>query len=248
MLATFQALGVSPDLFSIVFGESVLNDAVAIVLYKTLTSFTHAEASVSAIVVALGSFLEIFCGSMLVGLLLGALSALTFKHLRLREHEETVFYEVVLSFTFPWTAYFLAEAFELSGIVAILFAGMVVAVYTRVNLSVEGLQLMAGTYKCIAKIAETFVFVYLGMACVRMAKIGLFAGTTWRLFLLALLGCFIGRVHIFLGSWLLNRQRARPAAAKLAADAFLSHGSNDDAKEEAFKILFVSSKSAGIFT
>jgi sodium/hydrogen exchanger 8 len=221
VLATFQALGVHPSLFSIVFGESVLNDAVAIVLYKTLTSFTHEEASVHAIVVALGSFVKIFCGSMLIGLLLGACSALTFKHLRLRDHEETVFYEVVLSFTFPWTAYFLAEAYELSGIVSILFAGMVVAVYTRVNLSVEGLQLMAGTYKCIAKIAETFVFVYLGMACVRMAKIGLFAGTTWRLFLLALLGCFVGRTHIFLGSWFFNRNQVQEGS-------FRSSPSGDD--------------------
>ena len=59
-----------------VTGESVLNDAVAIVLYKTLTSFTHAEASAHALAVAFGSFLYIFFGSMLIGLLLGALSAL----------------------------------------------------------------------------------------------------------------------------------------------------------------------------
>ena len=37
---------------------------------------------------------------------------------------------------------------------AVLFCGIVFATYTRVNVSVAGLQLMAGTYKCIAKIAE----------------------------------------------------------------------------------------------
>ena len=36
VLAVFQALGVKVDLFSMVFGESVLNDAVAIVLSRTL--------------------------------------------------------------------------------------------------------------------------------------------------------------------------------------------------------------------
>ena len=30
-----QELGVDPDLYSYVFGESVLNDAVAIVLYRS---------------------------------------------------------------------------------------------------------------------------------------------------------------------------------------------------------------------
>ena len=55
-----------------------------------------------------------------------------------------VFLEVVTSFTFPWFAFFTAEALELSGIVAILFCGIVFATYTRVNVSEEGLTLMAG--------------------------------------------------------------------------------------------------------
>ena len=71
-------------------------------------------------------------------------SALVFKHLKLREHAETVFLEVVLSFTFPWAAFFLAEAVEYSGIVAILFCGMLFATYTRVNVSEMGLQLPSG--------------------------------------------------------------------------------------------------------
>ena len=90
---------------------------------------------------------------------------------------------------------------------AILFCGIVFATYTRVNVSEEGLHLMAGVYKCVAKIAETFVFVYLGMACVRMDKVGLFTGTVWRLAAIAILACFIGRLHIFVGSYLTNRSR-----------------------------------------
>ena len=211
VLATFQQLGVSPDLFSLVFGESVLNDAVAIVLTRTLASFAVAEASAVSILGAFSAFLHNFVGSSLIGLGLGALSALTFKHLQLRAHDETVFLEVVLSFPFPWAAYFLAEAVEFSGIVAILFCGLLFATYTRVNVSMPALQLMAGTYKCIAKVAETFVFVYLGMACVRMAKIGLFEGVVWQLSSYGLLGCFLGRAHIFLGAWGANRLRGHPA-------------------------------------
>ena len=171
VLATFQALGVRQDLFSMVFGESVLNDAVAIVLTKTLVAFTSEEVSAQAIVAAFGTFLKIFIGSSLIGLCFGAASALTFKHLKLFEHAETVFLEVVLSFTYPWAAFFVAEALELSGIVAILFSGMVFATYVRVNVSDDGLLLMAGTYKCVAKIAETFVFVYLGMAFARPSRL-----------------------------------------------------------------------------
>ena len=118
VLATFQQLGVSPEVFSVVFGESVLNDAVAIVLTRTLTSFAVEEASPTAVLGAFDAFVRIFVGSSLLGLGFGVLSSLTFKHLNLREREETVFLEVTLSFTFPWAAYFLAEAVEFSGIVA----------------------------------------------------------------------------------------------------------------------------------
>ena len=94
VLATFQTLGVSPNLFSMVFGESVLNDAVAIVLTKTLLSFTHEDVSSLAVGRAFVVFLQIFIGSSLIGLFSGLLSAIFFKHLALRDHDETVFLEV----------------------------------------------------------------------------------------------------------------------------------------------------------
>lgn len=40
-----------------------------------------------------------------------------------------------------------------------------------------------------------------------MAKIGLFAGTVWRLFGWGLGGCFVGRLHVFAGAWAVNRFR-----------------------------------------
>ncbi|KAL3933231.1 MAG: hypothetical protein SGPRY_000374 [Prymnesium sp.] len=207
VLATFQTLGVSPNLFSMVFGESVLNDAVAIVLTKTLLSFTHTPVSLHAVGHAIIVFVKNFVASSGIGLLFGILGALLFKHLRLRRNRETAFLEVSLSFTFPWSAFFMAESLEFSGIVAILFCGIIFATYTRVNVSQEGIGLMAGVYKCAAKIAETFVFVYLGMSCARMDDVGLFTGAVWKLSGVAIIACFVGRLHIFIASSLTNRFR-----------------------------------------
>ncbi len=39
MLSVFQRLNADQDLYALVFGESVLNDAVAITLYRTFLSF-----------------------------------------------------------------------------------------------------------------------------------------------------------------------------------------------------------------
>ena len=77
VLAVFKSLGVQPDLFAMVFGESVLNDAVAIVLARTVLTFNHPGAKEGGAAAALATlvFVAIFLGSTLIGGLAGAASA-----------------------------------------------------------------------------------------------------------------------------------------------------------------------------
>ena len=120
-----------------VFGESVLNDAVAIVLSRTLLGFNKPGTVVNAesIMAAVVSFCTIFGGSLLIGAVFGLASAYVFKALDMRHHEEHLFMQCALSFAFPWAAYFTSEALELSGIVTILFCGMIMNYYTKCNFS-----------------------------------------------------------------------------------------------------------------
>ena len=210
VLAVFQAIGVRDDLFSMVFGESVLNDAVAIVLSRTLITFADpdgdgplegAAVDSASILGAVQSFFVIFVGSTIIGIIYGLLSAWIFKKLDLRRHDEAHFMESALSFAFPWGAYFTAEASALSGIVAIMMCGIVMATYTRLNLSKTAVMLTSKAYKCIALIAETFVFVYIGMAIVTFP---IMENTVWAFVVVALGACFIGRLHIPIGSGLTN--------------------------------------------
>ena len=213
VLAVFQALGVKVDLFSMVFGESVLNDAVAIVLSRTLLSFNDpgAQVDMESILAAVVSFFVIFGGSTIIGIFAGALSSLMYKFLGLRMHEDMLFIEGGLSFVFPWAAYYTAEALELSGIVAIMMAGIVMALFMRHSLSDQAYRLISALYKVVAQIAETYVFVYLGMAFVAFP---IFENVDWVLIAIALGACFIGRTHIFLGSWLTNLMRTESSVPK----------------------------------
>jgi len=202
VIAVFNKIGVKVDLFSMVFGESVLNDAVAIVLSKTLLLFTTEEVSKQSILAASLLFVKIFAGSIAIGIAAGLLSSFVFKKLKLSDGHEHFTMEAALSFVFPWVAYFIAEALELSGLVAILICGMVMATYTRYNLSEKGAILTMRAYKAVAAIAETFVFVYLGMAMVSFPILS--HTSSLNLLLFGLLACFVGRLHIPIGSALTN--------------------------------------------
>jgi NhaP-type Na+/H+ or K+/H+ antiporter len=66
-----------------VFGESVLNDAVAIVLSRTLLGFNKPGTVIDSesITAAVISFCTIFFGSLLIGAIYGIVSALVFKQM-----------------------------------------------------------------------------------------------------------------------------------------------------------------------
>jgi len=199
VLAVFSKLGVHVDLFSMVFGESVLNDAVAIVLSRTLLGFNKPGTVVDAesIMAAAVSFCVIFGGSLIIGGVFGILSSWVFKVLDMRHHEDLLYMQCALSFAFPWAAYYISEGLELSGIVTILFAGMIMNYYTKENFSPAAKVLSSQGYHWFAFVAETFVFVYLGMA---VFTFPIFQHTTMKLVGVALLACFVGRLHIYIGS------------------------------------------------
>ena len=111
------------NLYALVFGESVLNDAMAISLYRTMASL-RTNASSQNIFIVILRFLENFFGSMSTGVGAGFISALLFKYSTLGV-ENLYNLESCLFVLFPYFSYMLAEGFGLSGIVSILFTGVV---------------------------------------------------------------------------------------------------------------------------
>ena len=67
----------------------------------------------------------------------GLLASLTYKFLGMRLHKELFYVETSLTFVFPWSAYYICEALELSGIVGIMMAGIVMSLFMRESLSDE---------------------------------------------------------------------------------------------------------------
>jgi sodium/hydrogen exchanger 8 len=208
-VATLSILGnaelnVDPLLYSLVFGESVLNDAIAISLFKTFFKYYNPEGPdwrESEIPTALLSFVTVSALSIGVGVALGLLPSYLYKHSELEKYPSL---ETSLLFCFCYLCYATAEAVGLSGIMALFFQGVVLSHYNSYNLSPTAHVASEQIFSCLSKLTETVVFVYMGM--------GVFTGRfqNWDILfsVLALVACLIGRVlNIFPLSWIANTCR-----------------------------------------
>ncbi|XP_036935109.1 sodium/hydrogen exchanger 9-like isoform X2 [Acanthopagrus latus] len=139
VIGLLSELRMDLDLHTLLFGESVLNDAVAIVLTHAITTYSQMESGHSfdtpAFFLSVGYFLGVLAGSFLLGFIFTVITALLTKFTRLGENP---LLETVVFFLLSWSSFLSAEATGLSGIVAVLFCGMSQARYTVHNLSSEG--------------------------------------------------------------------------------------------------------------
>ncbi|KAJ2806725.1 monovalent cation:H+ antiporter, CPA1 (nhx1), partial [Coemansia guatemalensis] len=163
ILAVFEQLRVDPKLFSIIFGETVFNDAVAIVLFATLGALRSdgQDFSFGAVPHMMASFMFVFSASLLVGVATGVFMSLLCKHLRLYEYPSI---EASLALLLPYQAYLFSNAIDLSGIVSLLFCAATMRQYAYKSLSVKSKRTTRYLFHLLSGLAENFVFIYLGIS------------------------------------------------------------------------------------
>lgn len=158
-IAIFSALKVNKTLHFLVFGESVVNDAVAIVLYRTFSKLIG--SSIAKWYGPLFSFVYIFVGSVIVGAAVAACTALLLKHTNLYRSPSLEFSFYLLM---AYLAYPFCDGLGMSGVLGILTSSVVLAHYAHYNLSKVTQVSSQQVFRTLAFLAETFVFVYLGTA------------------------------------------------------------------------------------
>ncbi|XP_006869924.1 PREDICTED: sodium/hydrogen exchanger 9 [Chrysochloris asiatica] len=165
VLAIFHELHVDPDLYTLLFGESVLNDAVAIVLTYSISIYSPKENpntfDAAAFFQCVGNFLGIFAGSFAMGSAYAIVTALLTKFTKLCEFPML---ETGLFFLLSWSAFLSAEAASLTGIVAVLFCGVTQAHYTYNNLSLDSKMRTKQLFEFMNFLAENVIFCYMGLA------------------------------------------------------------------------------------
>ncbi|KAK2984092.1 hypothetical protein RJ640_028556 [Escallonia rubra] len=154
----------TPFLYSVVFGEGVVNDATSIVLFNAVQSLDFSDIDVFTALKLLGTFLYLFCTSTALGITVGLLSAFGIKTLYFGRHSTDR--EVAIMMLMAYLSYMVAELLSLSGILTVFFCGIVMSHYTWHNVTESSRVTTKHSFATISFIAETFIFLYVGMDAV----------------------------------------------------------------------------------
>ena len=168
-------------------GESLINDASGVVAFQF--SVAAAVTGAFSLVDAAGSFTVLFVGGVVMGIVTGfAFSAINAMLGRLG-YEDTVanvLYEVLT----PFLVYLLAETFHVSGVLAVVAAGLVIALPRRQSnnaLFARQKLVSDSTWKVISFLINGTIFVFLGM----QLPLAVLPGTNGGLNILQILGIVV---------------------------------------------------------
>uniref|UniRef100_A0A2K5YFZ1 Sodium/hydrogen exchanger n=1 Tax=Mandrillus leucophaeus TaxID=9568 RepID=A0A2K5YFZ1_MANLE len=202
VLAVFEEVHVNEVLFIIVFGESLLNDAVTVVLYNVFESFVALGGdNVTGVdcVKGIVSFFVVSLGGTLVGVVFAFLLSLV---TRFTKHVRII--EPGFVFVISYLSYLTSEMLSLSAILAITFCGICCQKYVKANISEQSATTVRYTMKMLASGAETIIFMFLGISAVNPFI------WTWNTAFVLLTLVFISvyrAIGVVLQTWLLNRYR-----------------------------------------
>ncbi|XP_025788536.1 sodium/hydrogen exchanger 2 [Puma concolor] len=206
VLAVFENIQVNEQLYILVFGESLLNDAVTVVLYNLFKSFCQMKTIETIDVFAgIANFFVVGIGGVLIGIFLGFIAAFTTRF----THNIRVI-EPLFVFLYSYLSYITAEMFHLSGIMAITACAMTMNKYVEENVSQKSYTTIKYFMKMLSSVSETLIFIFMGVSTV-----GKNHEWNWAFVCFTLAFCLIWRaLGVFVLTQVINWFRTIPLTFK----------------------------------
>uniref|UniRef100_A0A0E0PX23 Cation/H+ exchanger transmembrane domain-containing protein n=1 Tax=Oryza rufipogon TaxID=4529 RepID=A0A0E0PX23_ORYRU len=158
----------TPRLYSLVFGEGVVNDATSVVLFNAIKNLDITQLKGGVALKVISDFLYLFFTSTMLGVTIGLSTAYALKALYFGRHSTDR--EVALMALMAYLSYMLAEFLDLSGILMVFFCGIVMSHYAWHNVTESSRITTRHIFATLSFIAETFIFLYVGMDALDIDK------------------------------------------------------------------------------
>uniref|UniRef100_A0A4W4ERR1 Sodium/hydrogen exchanger n=1 Tax=Electrophorus electricus TaxID=8005 RepID=A0A4W4ERR1_ELEEL len=205
VIAVFEEVHVNEVLFIWVFGESLLNDGVTVVLYNVFDAFVSLggeKINAGEIIKGIVSFFVVAFGGSLIGVVFAILISLLTKYTG-----KVQIIEAGFIFVLGYLSYLTAEMLSLSAILSVTFCGVCCQKYVNANMDEKSVTAVRYAMKVFANGSETMIFVFLGVTAIDTDIWVWNTGFILLTLLFVLVYRFMG---VFFLTWILNRYRLVP--------------------------------------
>ena len=202
VLAIFHEIGVNMGLYFLVFGESLLNDGVTVVLYNSMVALSGIkEPSEMDYVMVFLSFFTVVFGGLSIGCLIGMLTSYILKFTK-----DTRVIEPLIIFAMSYLSYIFAETIHWSGIISLIGCGVFQKRYAFRNISKKNYTIVKYSVETMAAFSDCIIFLFLGFVTVNPKHTWQTGFTLWTW-----LFCLIFRfASVYILSAIINRTRIKP--------------------------------------
>lgn len=199
VLALFKTLGAPKRLSLVADGESMFNDATAVIAFRVISGFVVAEEAFgsSAVFASAGNFLYVFLGSIILGLLLGYIFSLLIDFFKKDRILITALLTSLALGSFSGAEHF----FHLSGVMTTVIAGVVFGNLARGRIKSETTHFVEEYFSYIGFIALSLVFFFASFDI----NISLFSNELPTLFLVVFVVLLARVVSVYVTFYLSNK-------------------------------------------
>ena len=180
VVALFRSMGVPKRLQVLLEGESLLNDGTAIVVFNLMVVI--AVTGHFSLMDSLMDFLVVSGGGLAIGILLGVIYAQIIRHI------DDPLIETTLTAILAFGAYLIAEQFHVSGVLAVVAAGLVAGNVGPREMSASTKMLVFNFWEIAAFLANSLVFLLIGLQIDPQLLI-----THWAVILVAIIAVLVAR-------------------------------------------------------
>lgn len=160
VISLFSQLGAPKRLTVLVEGESLFNDATAIVISRIILGIIAAGVFTGdALLTGTVEFGAVFFGGLLVGAVLALMAAAFIGRVR-----SDAFLEITATTVLAYLSFYVAEhALHLSGVMAVVAAGLVIGGWGRTKISPSVSDYLEHFWDYMANVANALIFLLVGL-------------------------------------------------------------------------------------
>lgn len=166
VIALFKEIGAPKRLTMLVDGESIFNDATAIVAFNIILAVLMSGHAPGAGTLFFGilDFIWVFAGGAIIGVIMGYFAV---SLMSITKKDPMVI--LVLTTVLAFSSFIIADHFlHVSGVMSVLGAGITVNYYRTTKLNFEVKDYMVKFWEYASFLANSFIFIVLGIVEWRM--------------------------------------------------------------------------------